>query len=92
MASWVPGISMRENGHRQLRLQRDVLGDVEREGGLAHRGPAGDDDHVARLQAGSLHVEVVEAGRDAGDIRRMLAVVELLDAVDHLRQQAAGSA
>jgi hypothetical protein len=48
---------------------------------------AGDDDHVAGLEARGLHVEVVEAGRDAGDVRGMLAVVELLDAVHHLAQQ-----
>jgi hypothetical protein len=59
--------------------ERRVLGDVERERRLAHARAAGDDDEIARLQAGGLVVEVGEARGHAGDV---LALVEqLLDLV-----------
>ena len=45
-----------------------MLGDVEREARLADRRPGGDDDQVARLEAGRQGVEVGEAGADAGDL------------------------
>ena len=67
VASCVPGISIEKTQPAGL-LDRDVLGKVEREGGLAHRRTAGDDDHVGRLQAGGLLVEVDQAGRHAGDL------------------------
>ena len=41
--------------------QRGVLRDVQAEGGLAHAGPAADDDQVGRLQPGGQLVEVGEA-------------------------------
>jgi hypothetical protein len=65
---WVscwPLISIEKITTGSALLHRDVLGDVEREGGLAHRRAAGDDDQVLRLHAGRLHVEVDEAGRHA---------------------------
>ena len=74
-----------ENRHRQF-AHADMLGDIQRERGLAHRGPPGHDDHVARLQARGLLVEIGEAGRQPGDIGRIVAVIELLDAVHHLAQ------
>ena len=67
-----------------MALERGVLRDVERKGGLAHARPAGDDDQVGRLQPGGHLVEVDEAGGHAGD--QLLALVELLDRlhrVDH---------
>ncbi len=64
-----------------------MLADVERERGLAHAGPSGDDDQVALLQARGHAVEVGEPGRDAGDVGGIVAVVQELDALDDLRQQ-----
>ena len=55
--------------------------------GLAHRRAPGDDDQVAGLQARGHPVEIGEAGRHAGDVGRIVAVVELVDALDHLGQQ-----
>ena len=39
-----------EHQHALPVLDARVLGDVEREGRLAHGGPPGDDDEVARLE------------------------------------------
>ena len=41
----------REDADRLLCADRDVLRDVEREAGLAHAGPAGDDDQGAAFEA-----------------------------------------
>src|SRR3546814_1513244 len=57
----------REHRHRLLGLDRRVLGDVEREGGLAHGRARGQDQQVGRLQAGGHLVEFGVAGRHAGD-------------------------
>ena len=54
-----------EDRHRLRRLvaraQGDVFGDVERQGGLAHRGPRRQDDQVAGLHAQQFPVDVHEA-------------------------------
>ena len=57
--------------------------------GLAHAGSPGDDDEIARLHAGRHPVEIREAGGDAGDVGRIVAVVENLDPVDDAREQRA---
>ena len=76
----------REHHHRQALLHGDVLGDVERERGLAHRRPRREHDQVARLQPGGHLVEVVEAGADAGHV--LSAVLgQLGHAVDQLDHQ-----
>ena len=78
-----------EHRHRQAGFERDVLGDVERQRGLAHRRAPGNDHEVAGLQAGGLFVEVGIAGGHAGDVARVVAVVEHVHPVDHLREQGA---
>jgi len=55
--------------------------------GFTHTGTTGDDDEVAGLQAGGHAVEVGKAGRHAGDFRGVLAVMQFLNALDHLREQ-----
>ena len=62
-------ISIEKTTTGSFVVQRDVLGDVQRERGLAHARPPGDDDEVARLQPRGHLVEVGEAGRHAGDRR-----------------------
>ena len=52
-----------------LLADRHVLGDVEREAGLAHARPAGDDDQVAAVEAVGDAVEVDEAGGHADERR-----------------------
>ena len=47
---------------------RGVEGDVGGERRFAHRGAAGEDDEVGRLQAAHQLVEVLEAGRRAGQL------------------------
>src|SRR5437763_190711 len=47
-------------------IQCRVLGDVGDQGALAHGGPGGDDDQVARLKAAGHLVEVLEARRGPG--------------------------
>ena len=49
-------------------LDRRVLRDVEREARLADGRAGGDDDQVARLEAGRQRVEVGEPGPDAADL------------------------
>ncbi|MCY1217862.1 hypothetical protein D9M72_297920 [compost metagenome] len=73
----------REHRHRQPLFERHVLGDVDRQRGLAHRRTRGQHDHVARLQARGHLVEVVEARAHARDVVRVLGhlghAVEQLD-------------
>ena len=76
----------REHQHRQAFLHRHVLGDVEREGGLAHRRPGRQHDQVALLQPGGHAVQVVEAGTHAGHLFGAV-VGQLLHAVDQGHHQ-----
>ncbi len=72
----------REQRHRHAVVDRRVLGDVGGERALAHRGPGGDHDQVAGLEAAGELVEVGEAGRHAGEphvlARELLELVDLL--------------
>ena len=72
----------REHAHRLPRLGARVLGDVQAERRLPHRGTRGDDDEVALLQAARHLVEVDEAGGDAGD--ELAALGELVDGAEAL--------
>ena len=63
----------------------EVRSHAEPERRLAHARPRGDDDQVARLEAGRDAVDVAEAGRHAGDVRAGL--VELRDPLEALLQQ-----
>jgi len=56
-----------------------VLGHVEREARLADAGPGGEDDEVARLEAGGELVQVRETGRDADDLTAVF--VEVIEPV-----------
>jgi hypothetical protein len=64
----------------------DVLGDVERERGLAHRRSRREHDQVAGLQPRGHRVELVEAGANAGDLLGAV-LVQLVDTVDQLDHQ-----
>ncbi len=86
-ASCVPDISMLNTATGALLVHRDVLADVQRERGLAHARPAGDDHEVALLQPGGHGVEIAVAGRHAGDVARVVAAVEEVDPLHHLREQ-----
>ena len=57
-----------EDADRLALADGGVLGDVEGEAGLADAGPGGQDDEVARLEAGGQLVQVREARRDADDL------------------------
>ena len=75
----------REHGHRQLGVQRHVLGDVDGERRLAHGGARRQHHQVALLQAGGHAVEVVEAG---GHTRHVVRVVRhLLHAIQQFHHQ-----
>ncbi len=84
----LPGAHLhREHRDRHALVDGDVLADVQRQGRLPHCGSAGDDDQVTGLKAGCLGVEVGEPGRHPGDIRRIRALEQFLDALDDLGQQ-----
>ena len=72
-----------ENRHRQAIDDGDMLGDVERQGRLAHRRTAGHDDQVAALQARGHFIELRITGRHAGDIGRIILAVEVIDFIEH---------
>jgi hypothetical protein len=76
-----------EDHDGQRALQRDVLDDVQREGGLPHGRPTGHDDEVAGMHASRLHVEVDEPGRHARDVGRVVLMVQVVDALVHLAEQ-----
>ena len=69
----------REDGAGQAGVGGDVLDDVHGEGGFAHGGAGGDDDHLAVLQAVEHVVEFEEAGLQA-------AAVLVLDGLEDLVQ------
>ena len=72
-----------EDGHADP-MERGVDRDVERERGLAHARPAGDDEQVRGLETGGQLVEVVIARRHPGDHSLALGELrELLDGVGH---------
>ena len=58
-------ISSEKTAQGKSGIGGDVLDDVHGEGGFAHAGPGGDDDHFAVLQAVEHVVELEEAGFDA---------------------------
>ena len=64
-----------------------MLRDVQREGRFAHTRASGDDDEVRGLEARGLEVELLEAGRDAGDV--LLALVEALDVLEGVPEDLA---
>ena len=70
----------REEDRRHVVLDRRRAGEVEREGRLSERGPCGDDDQLARVEAVR---EVVQLGESSGDSRhRAVAALGCLDLVD----------
>ena len=75
----------REHPDRDALAHGHVRGHAERERRLPHRRARGDDDQVARLEAGREPVEVAVAGRRAGDVDARL--VERRDALEALLQQ-----
>ena len=47
----------------------NVFGNIERESGLAHRWPSGDDHQITRLHARGALIQIDEAGGDTGHSR-----------------------
>ena len=73
----------REDRQRDLFDDPDVLGDIQRQARLAHAGPAGDDDHLALLQAAGLVIQLVISRRQPGDV----GPFALLDQLEGLRDE-----
>ncbi len=69
--------------HGLFQVERNVLGDVERERGLAHARASGDDDQIARLQARGALIQIVKTGGNASDIVFVFALVEGSHTVQH---------
>src|SRR5690349_23383764 len=61
-------------------MQRDMLCDIQSEGGLSHRRTSRHDDEVSRLQTGRPVVKIVEARGHASDVGRIFLVVQVVDA------------
>jgi hypothetical protein len=60
-----------------------VVGDLEGEAALSHRGAGGDDDEVRGLEARRDAVKVLEAAREAGDVgARLVEVADPLERLD----------
>ncbi len=76
----------REDRDRGALVDRRVLGDVERQRRLAHRGAGGEDDQVASLQPGGVLVELGVAGGEAGD--RLALFRHLLDRAQRVVRDA----
>jgi hypothetical protein len=70
----------RGDDDRAALVESDVLGDVERQAGLADARPGGQHDEVAGLQSADRGVEPVEAGGQADD--SAVAAPGLLEAVN----------
>ncbi len=66
-----------EDGHNGAVVDGRILGDVDGQGGLAHRGAGGDDDQLALLQAAGHAVEFGEVGGQAGNLAALL--VQIVD-------------
>nr|GEU28419.1 hypothetical protein [Tanacetum cinerariifolium] len=77
----------REDRYRQAGFDRHVFADIDRECGFTHRRTAGHDDQVAALQPRRHAVEIDKARGHARDLGLVVARVQLVDALDHLRQQ-----
>ena len=73
------GHFQREEADRAPLADGDVLGDVQREGGLPDRGPRREDDQVGALQARGHPVELREPGRETR--QHALPAAGLLDDV-----------
>ena len=79
-----------EDADRLALANGRVLGDVEREAGLADAGPGGQDDQVAGLEAGGQLVQVREARGDADDLAAVgVQVVQPVVGVVEERSQRA---
>ncbi len=69
----------REQGDRDVVLDRRMLGESETERGLTHGGTGGHDHEVGRLEARCDLIEIAEATRHAGDA--LAALGQRLDAL-----------
>ncbi len=80
----------REHGHclRARAVRGHMLRHVQGERGLAHRGPRGENDQLAPVEAAGHFVELQEAGGDALDTARRIE--ERVDAALELLDDAAG--
>ena len=74
-------------GRGAARVQRRVLGNVQRERRLAHRRTRRNDDQVALLQTRRHVIELAEAGRETRD--GLLTSIALVDLVDRRLQNIA---
>ena len=62
-----------------------MLGNIDGQGSLAHRGPGSQNDQVASLKASSQAIEVIKAAGNSGHIVRV--VRHLLDPVHEFHHQ-----
>ncbi|MBA7703363.1 hypothetical protein ES703_112148 [subsurface metagenome] len=72
-----------EKGHRKSHVGDNMFSDIEGQGGLAHCGPGGEDDHIPLLQSAEHLVELGERSGQAGDP----GAVILLDLLEDLLEK-----
>ena len=76
----------REHRNRHALVNGHMLGHIQCKRGLTHRGAGRNDDEVAGLHARGHTVKVCKTRRHTGDVVWILAVVQVIDPLDHLRQ------
>ena len=70
-----------------LQIQRDMFDDIHRQRGFAHRGPRGDHDQLARLQARCHAIKIDVTRGKADHVVLVFAAVEHVDTLDSFGQQ-----
>ena len=75
-------ISRLKTATGRFSLHRDMLGDVHRQGRLAHARPRRDHDHFRGVQAARQAIKILEPGGEAGDAAMLL--VKLFDRLDRV--------
>src|SRR5206468_9561351 len=79
-----------EEPDRAFLAHGGMLGDVQREAGLANAGAGGENDEVAALEARGEGVEVLEPGADAADLPavRMQVIQPVIGSMEEIPQAA----
>src|SRR5690625_5362326 len=73
-----------KHSHRQAMMDSNILTDIHGQRGFTHRRPPGNDDQIALLEPRSHPIKIDKAGGHPGDLRIILALIELINALNDL--------